>query len=923
MGRALGGIEARALRQRIRGTKQMKRLFQFDALRTSAKNRLMLCAIVLGGLLSAVALADILPTAAQLQRDFADPPMEYRPRTRYWWFGGAVTRKELARELRGMKEQGLAGVEIQSLYDALPIVRGHKPVVYASPEWADRVAACIEEAAKLGLKVDLTPGSGWPYAGPWVDNEHAGQSLDSQTVSLDGAGERHAIFQPRGPVVAVTLRRVGSVEPAKVVTNELPADGQISVSVPEGKWLLTCFWAKLGGVGPHKRVNPRDKGPVLDHLSASAMDFHLNHCVQPVLNRVGNLTGSTFESLFIDSWELGRPTWTTDFLQQFRARRGYDLTPYLHMISGSDEGIASQIRWDYDQTLRELITENCYAELTRWCHQHGLQSRAQAHGSPTDWEDSYGLADIPEFEMDFKAPGDVPIGADLARAAGHVYGHPVVSCESFTWLTEHWRMTMHDLRQQADTIFANGASQLVFHGYSYSPPAAGFPGWDFYAACEIDHNNSFWPYFRVLADYMGRNSLLLRSGQPIADVCVYGTRDFPQGTSWLSDRLTDRVLCQSARMDGDRLLTGFGRYRVLVLDAAAMPLETLEKVQTLVERGLTVVAIRLPAEVPGFKDHNTQTAKLRQIVVDLFPDKTGTQPREIGKGAAYWVDKQDIDSALQSIGVEPQLKADDQLPVRWLHRRGADYDLFLLNNPQPENSIRQTFSFRAKGCLETWNAHSGKIEPAPYRVEGDRVTAEIEIGPKESRLVMIRRDKPATGLVSVPTGNATPLAAIKGPWRTEFRHIDGRKPFVRELPELIDWAEMDDLKHFAGTAIYRTAFHLSHRPQGDVFLDLGTVCDVASLRINGKSAGTIFEAPFRVEVTGLVHAGENEIVIRVANRTENAVAAAAADWKGPGKWPGYFFVNRAYKDYDPAQAQVHSSGLLGPVRLFTSGDFHG
>jgi hypothetical protein len=863
----------------------------------------LFCAILFGGFLASASLAEGLPTAAQLQRDFANPPMEYRSRTRYWWFGGAVTRQELARELKGMKEQGLAGVEIQSLYDALPAVPGHQPVVYASSEWADRVAMCIKEAAKLGMKVDLTPGSGWPYAGPWINGARAGQSLDSQTIPLDGPGERQAIFQARGPVVAVTLRRDGSVEAARVVTNELPSNGQLSVSVPEGKWLLTCLWAKLGGVGQHKRANPRDKGPVVDHLSASAMDFHLDHCVQPVLDRVGKLAGTTFEGLFMDSWELGKPTWTTDFLQQFRARRGYDLTPYLHLLNGSYEGIAVQVKWDYEQTLRDLIVENCYGELTRWSHQHGLQSRAQAHGSPTDWEDSYGMADIPEFEMDFKSSDDAAIGADMALAAAHVCGHPVVSCESFTWLTEHWRATLHDLRQQADEIFANGANQLVFHGYNYSPPEAGFPGWTFYASCEIDHNNTFWPYFRVLADTMSRNSLLLRSGRPVADLCVYGAPGLP---GWLSDRVTDRTID----------LAGHYRCRVLILNASIMPLETLEKVRALVEDGQMVVAVQLPSEVPTFKDHDSQTAKLREIANGLFPDKSGIMPRAIGKGVAFLADEQDVPRILRNWwGIEPQLMANDPLQVRWLHRRGADYDLFLLHNPSPENAVRQTLSFRAKGCLEIWNARSGKVESSPYHVEGERMVADIEIGPKESRLVMIRRDKPAAGLASVPARPEKPITTIKGPWRVKFQHIDGRKPFERSFSQLIDWTGMDDLKHFAGTAIYRTTFHLSREPRGEVFLDLGNVCDVASVLVNGKPAGTVFEVPFRVEVTGLLRDGNNEIVVKVANRTENAIAPAAADWKGPGKWPGYFFVNRAYNDYDPAQAQVHPSGLIGPVQL--------
>jgi len=866
------------------------------------------------------------PTIARLEQDFADPPMKYRPHTRYWWFGGAVTRDELARELKGMKEQGLAGVEIQSTYDALPAVPSHQPVTYASPEWADRVAICIQEAAKLDMKVDLTPGSGWPYGGTWVNDEYAGQSLGSETIPVTGPGLREAAFQPLGPVVAVTLARASAddptapaVEPAQVVTDRVQSNGQISVSVPEGEWLLTCFWAKLGGFGPHKRANKRETGPVLDHMSAAAMDFHLDHCVQPVLDRVGNCVGDTFESLFIDSWELGRPTWTTDFLQQFRARRGYDLIPYLPVIARYDKddspntnAVIAQILWDYDQTLRDLAAENCYGELTRWCHQHGLKSRSQAHGSPTDWVDSYGVSDIPEFEVfENKRPGAVE-----APNAAHVYSHQVVSCESFTWLTEHWRMTLADMRRMTDTIFVCGANQLVFHGYSYSPPEAGFPGWDFYASCEIDHNNTFWPYIRPLTDYISRNSVLLRSGRPVVDVCVYGTNENLLGPSLLSDRVTDRVLCQLAKMDEDRLAIGFGSYRLLIIDSPVMPLKTLGRIQSLVRSGLTLIAVSPPSEVPTFKNHDAQTTKLRRIVAGLLPDKTSAAPRKVGKGTTYLVARQDIASVLENLGVQPQLKeATDKPQTRWLHRQGAGYDLFLLNNPSKENTIRQTFSFRAKGCLEIWNAHTGKIEPFPHRVDGDRVVADIEIGPQMSRLVMIRRDKTAGGSASVPTTDQS-IAVIEEPWQVQFRHIDGRQPFEKDFPSLIDWTGMDDLKFFAGTAIYRTQIDLPSVPRGNMFLDLGQVCDLASVSINGKPAGIVFESPFRVDVTGLLHTGKNAIEVKIANRTENGIPAAGAAWKGEGKWPGYFFVNKEYKDYDPTNAQVHPSGLLGPVQLF-------
>jgi hypothetical protein len=770
---------------------------------------------LLASLICTASLAGELPTAKQLEQLFRDPPMEYRPRTRYWWFGGAVTREELARELKGMKEQGLAGVEIQSLYDATPLVSNHTTVTFASPEWADRVAMCIEEAAKLGLKVDLTPGSGWPYAGPWVDDHHAGQSLQSNTVAL---GES---FQPKGPVIAV-------------FTNENS---------------VTYFWAKLGGVGPHKRSNPRDKGPVLDHLSASAMDFQLNHVVQPVLDRAGQSVGHTFEALFFDSWELGQPTWTTDFLEEFRKRRGYDLKPHLPELATSP-----LVKWDYQQTLRELVVEDCYGALTRWCHAHGLKSRAQAHGSPSDWVDSYGASDIPEFEMQFKEPTGAPIGASDAVSAAHLYDRPLVSCESFTWLNEHWRVTMQELRQRADDIFSLGANQLVFHGYNYSPPEAGFPGWTFYASCEINHNNPFWPYFRPLADYMARHSVLLRAGRPVVDVCVYGSPLELPGHR--CDRLTDRTIERAAR------------YRALIVNTPLMPVETAEKIRALADNGLTVVPRQLPSEAPGFLDHDARTARLREIVATF-------------------------DGRLE---LEPQLTAEQ--PVRWLHRQGADYDLFLLNNPSRDEAVRQTYSFRATGALEIWNARTGRIEAAPHRTNENRIVAEITLEPASSRLVVIRRD----GSSARPAPVLRPILTLTEPWEAQFPNAGKR------LRELVDWTSFEELQHFAGTATYRTRFRLRRLPKGETMLDLGRVCDVASVSINGKPAGIAFEPPYRVEVTGLLRVGENELVVNVANRAENGIT--------PDNWkPGYFFVNRDYKDYDPGKAQVHPSGLLGPVRL--------
>src|ERR1051326_7700642 len=51
-----------------------------------------------------------------LRQAFGHPPDDSRIMMRWWWFGTAVEKPELERELRTMKEGGIGGVEIQPVY---------------------------------------------------------------------------------------------------------------------------------------------------------------------------------------------------------------------------------------------------------------------------------------------------------------------------------------------------------------------------------------------------------------------------------------------------------------------------------------------------------------------------------------------------------------------------------------------------------------------------------------------------------------------------------------------------------------------------------------------------------------------------------------------------------------------------------------
>src|SRR5713226_10416472 len=93
-----------------------------------------------GPLLILVCLATLAPARAQsineLQRGFERPPDDAKIMMRWWWFGPAVTRPELEREMRMMKDGGIGGFEVQPVYplalDDLP--RGIKNLQFLSDE---------------------------------------------------------------------------------------------------------------------------------------------------------------------------------------------------------------------------------------------------------------------------------------------------------------------------------------------------------------------------------------------------------------------------------------------------------------------------------------------------------------------------------------------------------------------------------------------------------------------------------------------------------------------------------------------------------------------------------------------------------------------------------------------------------------------
>lgn len=110
--------------------------------------------------------------------------MEAKPWTRWWWFGSAVTEKDITAALESYQKAGLGGVEITPIYG----IRGEedKFIDFLPSEWMDKLVYTHAEAKRLGMGVDLANASGWPFGGSWVDEDIACKCMLSKTFSLQG-----------------------------------------------------------------------------------------------------------------------------------------------------------------------------------------------------------------------------------------------------------------------------------------------------------------------------------------------------------------------------------------------------------------------------------------------------------------------------------------------------------------------------------------------------------------------------------------------------------------------------------------------------------------------------------------------------------------------------------------------------------------
>jgi hypothetical protein len=868
-----------------------------------------------------------------LQQQFLSPPDDSRPMVRWWWFGPAVTHSELEHEMKLMKEGGFGGFEVQPTY---PLaldgeITGLTNLKFMSPAFLDALHFTAAKAKELGLRMDLTLGSGWPYGGPEFSATEGATSIITQSIPV--APGQHSMPLPRlreGQSVIAAFVKIGkSFGQTPIVDNTVQIPPEVT-----GEATIQLYISR-GGIMAVKRPAYGADGHVIDHYSPTVIEKFITEIAEPEIKAC---EPNPPYSIFCDSLEVNGENWTPNFPAEFKKRRSYDLVESLPNLFGSEGDALAELRHDWGQTITELFNDYFNKRFTKLAHDNHTRFRIQGYGTPPAALSSYAYCDLPEGEG-YNWKGFTP--TRWSSSAAHLLGKPVASSETLTWLhSPVFRATPLDMKAEANLHFLCGINQLICHGWPYTPEGVAYPGWSFYAAGAFNEKNPWWIVMPEVTKYLQRVSFMLRQGTPVSDVALY----LPTDDAWSNmgrgfslsttlgakvsdavraisdagynlDFFDDELLAMRGTVESNKLAFEDVHYRAVVLpDVEEIPLATITKLEEFARAGGTVIAThQLSVHQIGMFGQSTSLSE--QAVGHLFKD-----------GGILVHDESQLGAALAS-----RLKPDvafspPSSEIGYVHRHtDAGEVYFLVNTSNEPRSVKATFRDE-KGPGEIWNPMTGNTGPA--MVDG----STIELAPYESTFVVFTGRPALIPKSDAPASPRPSILDLSTGWTINF----GKDGKSIDMDTLKSWSDVPGKTNFSGVATYtktitigddlaKSGLHLvldfgecktldtaRNGPSFHAALE-GPIREAAIIYINDKRAGSIWSPPYSLAVDGFLKAGENEIRIEVANTAMNYMAGI--------KLPNYNYAGVTKKfgnRFQPQQldlVHVLPSGLLGPIRL--------
>lgn len=698
------------------------------------------------------------------------------------------------------------------------------------------------------------------------------------------------------------------------LTDRVKPDGTLDLPRRlKGTWRIVRIGYTLTG---HKNHPATLSGLECDKLSPKGVDNHWQGYVEKLLA----LDGAPTE-LLIDSYEVGPQTWTEGMEQEFARRCGYDIWPYLPVLAGfvvESHERTERFLFDFSRTVADLMAENYYGRFAAKCRAAGVRSAVEPYFGPFDGFSAGKDFDVTVGEFWLGQPKGL---VRTATSLGHLYGKPFIAAESFSAFRENgrWLLTPRQMKAETDWAWIRGINRVTVHSYVHQPDTNRVPGVSLgFFGSHFNRNVPWWNEGVAWSRYVARGQSLLTAGYPLADVLIFndevgagGVPEMPElnAAGYDYDYIGYEACLGLSAGDGEvRFARSPHGYRLLQLRSRNLTLRTLRKIKELLENGASIAALP-PFESPSLGDDD---AEVRKLVREIWGDAGTGSVRTVGRGrlvlTAFPM------QALSKFGVRSPFLA--PAPLVAVSRQVDDKCVWFVSNPS-DDAVDATAEFavgKSVRSAELWDATDGSCRPvATEDAEPGRKRIALKLPAHGSIFVVF---SPAAAKAAGAPADPRVIAEISGPWQVAFEGLAapaGTFAFAR----LESWSDRPEpeLNAFSGRATYRTTFD-SRPTSGRLYVELGDVRDAARVRVNGREAGIAWTPPYRVDISGLVKAGKNELELEVANNWPNRLIGDARARKAGRQ--GVTWTN--YADAWKAEDKFIPAGLLGPVRLLSADD---
>jgi alpha-L-rhamnosidase len=791
-----------------------------------------------------------------------------KPWAYWWWMGSAVTKEGISQNLSDYAKAGFGGMHIIPIYG----VKGEEKnfIPYLSPAWFEMLDFTVKEANKQGLGIDMTLGTGWPFGGVQVTETDAAKKL-------------------------------------KIIKK----DSSFSIEIEPTKQLV-------------KRAAPGGEGLVVDHFSKAAVGNYFKP-----FGAAFDQKNYGIRAFYNDSYEVYGANWTTDFLQKFKALRHYDLEKYIAVLDETmaKTSIEKQIWADYHETISDLVSSEFTETYVDFAHRFNKIARNEAHGSPANMLDLYAQSDIPESEFFGSKKYTIPfyrqdenyeesrfgkpdvLVLKLASSAANVAGKKLVSSETATWLGNHFKVSLAQIKPIIDESFVGGINHIFYHGLPYSPPKEPFPGWLFYASTNFNQNSHFWRELPLLNRYVENCQNLLQNSSSDNEVLVYypiydlwhtagknakthaiGVHNIAKegmfSEQYLAllndlqhngigfDFVSDKQLLASKVNQKQVFTQGNTAYKTIVIPATEyMPLATMQQLLAFKKAGVNIVfSKQLPKSVNGFFEHEKRQKAFLEICKKMMNSVSENTVQTL---------------ANQSLRIE-KMSTDGLTFIRKKTARGQLY--FIAN----QDTI---FNKKQIQLAVLPNSKSYKI----YHPLTEKTSLGSLVFRENKAFVPIGLESGESVFIEIYTGSVQPsLASIKKP--------------ASEL--ILRPIKTTDSTKNGEPIYYQLDFSLAENQlDKDAIIYLGDVRESAKVIINKQSIGTAWCLPFKLEIPKNYLRKENKIELFVQPLSANRIRdldQQKVNWK---RFYDINFVDIQYKPFDASNWQSVESGLLSPLKM--------